>query len=95
MIGLLCHSLLNGLEIRLSTMKIVRDTLDDIQLLVSLHKLLTEADIVVCHNVKFDIPKIKARMVLNNILPPKPFKTYCTLKLLRKTLDSLLINSHI
>jgi len=61
-----------------------RDTLDDIQLLVSLHKFLTEADIVVCHNVKFDIPKIKARMVLNNILPPKPFKTYCTLEAAKK-----------
>ena len=52
-----------------------RDTLDDIQLLISLHVLLSEADIVVCHNARFDIPKIKARMVLNNILPPKPFKT--------------------
>ena len=61
-----------------------RDTLDDTQLLISLHKLLTEADIVVCHNVKFDIPKIKARMVLNNILPPKPFKTYCTLEAAKK-----------
>ena len=58
MIGLLCH-LLNGLEIRLST-EDCRDTLDDYSLFVSLHKLLTEADIVVCHNVKFDIPKIKA-----------------------------------
>lgn len=61
-----------------------RDTLDDIQLLINLHKLLSEADIVVCHNVKFDISKIKARMVLNNILPPKPFKTYCTLEAAKK-----------
>ena len=64
-----------------------RDTLDDIQLLINLHKLLSEADIVVCHNVKFDIPKIKARMVLNNILPPKPFKTYCTLEAAKKKLQ--------
>lgn len=64
-----------------------RDTLDDIQLLINLHKLLSEADIVVCHNVKFDIPKIKARMVLNNILPPKPFKTYCTLEAAKKNFN--------
>jgi DNA polymerase III epsilon subunit-like protein len=49
--------------------------------------LLSEADIVVCHNVKFDIPKIKARMVLNNILPPKPFKTYCTLEAAKKNFN--------
>ena len=62
-----------------------RTTMNDKGLTYSLHSLLSEADLVVCHNVKFDIPKIKARMVLNGLKPTKPFKTYCTLEAARRT----------
>ena len=34
-------------------------------------------------------------MVLNNILPPKPFQNVLYVRRLRKTLDSLLINSYL
>lgn len=57
---------------------------NDRQLLEEIHTLFDFADIVIAHNVSFDIPKIKARMVLNNILPPSPFKTYCTLQAAKK-----------
>ena len=57
-----------------------RGSLDDKQLLNDILVLLNDADIVVCHNVKFDIPKIKARLIQQGYPPPKPFKTYCTLE---------------
>lgn len=57
---------------------------NDNELLWEIHKLLDEADIVVCHNVSFDIPKIRSRLVLNGFLPPSPFKTYCTLQASKK-----------
>lgn len=61
-----------------------RHTHNDKGLMYSLHSLLNQADIVVYHNVKFDIPKIKARMLLNGLKPTKPFKTYCTLEAARR-----------
>lgn len=57
---------------------------NDKKLLEEIHDLLGFADIVVAHNVAFDIPKIRARMVINEMLPPAPFKTYCTLMAAKK-----------
>ena len=49
---------------------------DDYSMLLTLHKLLDQADYVVAHNGdRFDIKKIKARMILNGISPPSPFKS--------------------
>lgn len=57
---------------------------DDSMLLYELHDLLSKADIVVAHNVKFDIPKAKTRMAMQGLDPVKPFKTYCTLEAAKK-----------
>lgn len=63
-----------------------RDTPEsDYDMLIALHSLLNEADFVVAHNGdKFDIKKIKARMILNGLKPPAPFKTIDTLKIAKK-----------
>ena len=58
---------------------------DDYSMLLSLHKLLDEADYVVAHNGdRFDIKKIKARMILNGLTPPSPFRSIDTLKIAKK-----------
>lgn len=57
----------------------------DLNLCKSLHKLLEEADIVVAHNGDaFDVKKINARFLINKLLPPKPYATVDTLKILRR-----------
>jgi hypothetical protein len=58
---------------------------DDKKLLLELKKLLNEADVVITHNgKKFDQKKMNARMALNNIQPPSPYKHIDTLQLARK-----------
>jgi len=58
---------------------------DDYDMLLELHKLLDDADFVVAHNGdKFDIKKIKARMIMSGLRPPAPFKTIDTLKIAKK-----------
>lgn len=57
---------------------------NDYKLLEEIHDLLSFADTVVAHNVRFDIPKILARMVLNGMSPPAPYKTYCTLEVAKR-----------
>lgn len=48
---------------------------NDKRLCESLWKLIDEADIVVAYNgVKFDVPKINTRFIINGMLPPKPYK---------------------
>lgn len=57
----------------------------DKQVLTSLRDLLDEADIVVAHNaVRFDIPKINARLIKHNIAPPSPYKVVDTLQVAKK-----------
>lgn len=49
-----------------------RGKTSDRELVVKLHKLFDEADVVVAHNGdSFDIKKVKARMVFHKLLPPK------------------------
>lgn len=58
---------------------------DDRVLLGRMHKLLTEADIVVAHNgKKFDMRKINARLIMNGYRPPAPYKVVDTLLEARK-----------
>ena len=58
---------------------------DDSRVLSSIWKLLDEADIVIAHNGdRFDLRKLKARFLANNIMPPMPYKTVDTLKVARK-----------
>lgn len=57
------------------------------ELLLKIHKLLSEADIVVAHNGdKFDIKKINALFLKNGIPQPSPYVTIDTLKVARANL---------
>lgn len=59
---------------------------DDKEVLMKIHKLLDEADIVIAHNgVKFDCKKIKTRFILNGIKPPSPYRVIDTLTAARST----------
>ena len=63
-----------------------RDTLeDDSKLCASLSKLLDDADWVITHNGnRFDIPKIRARMILNGLPPFSPVKSIDTCSVAKK-----------
>lgn len=55
------------------------------EMLQPLAELLDEADIVIAHNaVKFDIPTINARFLVNGIKPPSPYKIVDTLVVAKK-----------
>lgn len=57
----------------------------DKKLVIELHRLLSEADIVVAHNGdKFDLRKANARFIANGLKPPRPYRTIDTLKIARK-----------
>ena len=59
---------------------------DDTHLLESIWKLLDEADIVISQNgVKFDIKKIKARMIIKGFKPFSSFKNIDTLLIAKGT----------
>ncbi len=58
---------------------------DDGDMVRKLWELFDEADVVVGHNGdKFDIRKVRARMLLHGLEPPSPFQTVDTLKIARK-----------
>jgi len=62
-----------------------KDIEDDRPLLEQLHALLDEAHVVVAQNGdKFDLPKIRWRLLKAGFDPPKPFKTIDTLKILKR-----------
>lgn len=48
---------------------------DDERIIISLWKLLDQADIVVAHNGNsFDIPKMNSRFIVHGLNPPSPYK---------------------
>lgn len=58
---------------------------DDKALLKILHSLLQEADLILAHNGKsFDIPKLNARFILNNLPPLKHFRVIDTLSISKR-----------
>ncbi len=58
---------------------------NDNRILKSIWELLDKADIVIGHNGdRFDIRKLNARFIDNDISPPSPFRTIDTLKVARK-----------
>jgi DNA polymerase elongation subunit (family B) len=58
---------------------------DDKRVMVSAHKLVSEADIIIGHNIKgFDIPRLKTRFFLNKLKPPMPYTLLDTLYMARK-----------
>lgn len=58
---------------------------DEREIIISLSRLLDEADIVIGHNVdKFDVRKFNTSCILLGLRPPSPFVTIDTLKVARK-----------
>lgn len=58
---------------------------DDKRVMVSAHKLISEADIIIGHNIKrFDMPKLKTRFFLNGLKPPMPYQLLDTLQVAYK-----------
>ena len=58
---------------------------NDKRILESIWKLLDEADIVIGHNGdRFDIRKLNARFIDNEMIPPSPYRTIDTLKVARR-----------
>lgn len=57
---------------------------DDARLMRGLHNLMNEADIVIAHNaIKFDVPIVQTRFLLNGMNPPSPYKVIDTLRVAR------------
>lgn len=62
-----------------------RDKQDDKDLVRDLWKLMNEADLIVAHNGDaFDIKKANARFIYHRLDPPSPYKTFDTLKAVRR-----------
>jgi transposase-like protein len=58
---------------------------DDARIVATLYDLLEEADVVVGHNIdRFDLPIIKARMVVNGFPAARKVKTVDTLKIAKQ-----------
>jgi DNA polymerase elongation subunit (family B) len=58
---------------------------DDSRILKSIWTLLDQADIVIAHNGdRFDIRKLNARFIDNEMNPPSPYRSIDTLKVARK-----------
>lgn len=67
------------------TQVIACDTVTERQLLTKLHKLLSEAEIVIAHNGdSFDVKKINARLIVHNLSPPSPYQTVDTKKVAKQ-----------
>jgi hypothetical protein len=61
---------------------------DDKELLDDLWELLDQADYVIAHNGrKFDCGKINARFIINDMLPPAPYRIIDTLEIARKSFN--------
>lgn len=60
-------------------------TENDRELCRKLCKVLDASDIVVAHNAeRFDLPMARARMLVNGVRPPSPFKVVDTLRVAKK-----------
>lgn len=58
---------------------------NDSRIIKDLWALINEADIIVSHNGnKFDIPRINARFIINNLEPTKPFFSIDTCQIAKK-----------
>lgn len=61
------------------------DTQSEKKLLLKLHSLLDQAEIVIAHNGDaFDIKKINARFMVHKIPPPSPYRTIDTKKVAKR-----------
>lgn len=60
------------------------DKLDHTLLVKELWKLFDEANVIVTHNIAFDVKMANAFFLRCGLNPPSPYKTFCTLKTARK-----------
>ena len=61
---------------------------DDSRITEELWHYLDEADIVIAHNGNvFDLPRINARLLLHNLLPPSPYRQIDTLKIAQRQFE--------
>lgn len=62
-----------------------KDKTNDYHVIKELHKLFSEADVVMGHNSdQFDNKKVQARMIQHGLLPPTPYKTIDTKKVAKR-----------
>lgn len=58
---------------------------DDKRIMEGIWNLVNEADIVIAHNaVKFDIPRLNSRFIINDLCPPLPYQIIDTLGHIRR-----------
>jgi DNA-directed RNA polymerase subunit RPC12/RpoP len=58
---------------------------DDSRIIKGVWELINQADIVIAHNaVKFDIPKLNSRFIINGLHPPLPYQVIDTLVHIRR-----------
>jgi DNA polymerase elongation subunit (family B) len=58
---------------------------DDKRIIKGVWELLNEADLVIAHNgERFDLPKLNARFIINDLHPPLPYQSIDTLKHIRR-----------
>ncbi len=60
------------------------DRTDHTLLVKKLWELFDEAETIVTHNINFDIKMANAFFLRVGLLPPKPYKTFCTLQTARR-----------
>lgn len=62
-----------------------KDRKTDRGIVKRLHELFDEADVVVAHNgVRFDQPKVRARLLVHGFDPPSPVKEFDTVQVARR-----------
>lgn len=62
-----------------------KDPRNDSKLLKTIHSLLDESDIVITQNgIKFDVPKLNARFVLNGMKPPSSYRHIDTYRIAKR-----------
>lgn len=66
-------------------MQFLKSNGNDKKLCTQLHKIFSQADVIVAHNGdRFDIKKTNARLIFHGLTPPKTYKTIDTLKVAKR-----------
>jgi hypothetical protein len=64
-----------------------KDPTNDYFLVKRLCELISECDLLVCHNIAFDLKMTRQRAILHKLTPFRPIRTFCTLAWARKNLN--------
>lgn len=63
-----------------------KDPFNDLEVIKAYYAITEEANLIVCHNVNFDVNFFRQRAIFHGLKPSKPVKTFCTLKWSRRNL---------